>query len=291
MKINFTSIIIIILILLLLINLGILLSESISFFSEDSSNGGTGPKHSANSDFKQQTSLKREEGTERARPKWFENPMKTCQDNYDLCLSELFGGDRDANPLRPPFFDQLMLPPNKNNMKKLAWVIETDQSTYQPGEPIGFRLSLENISNEEARIHNPNLWPSFLLCSMTVNKILKFGNQKVNMTKEGSRFYSGNLNMRYWNGRSSSNKTFHMQPGDKVSTRQSMKTLNRYYDLSETGEYELTFYTRNFLGTDEEQIGEYPKPSTVRFKIEGTENWLNRHVHWEESEVNSPKEL
>ena len=61
------------------------------------------------------------------------------------------------------------------------------------------------------------------------------------------------------------------------------KTLNWYYDLSETGEYELTFYTRNYLGSDEEQIGEYPKPCMVRFKIEGYGHWLDQHVVWEDA--------
>ena len=50
------------------------------------------------------------------------------------------------------------------------------------------------------------------------------------------------------------------------------------------GEYELTFYTRNFLGSDDEQIGEYPKPCTIRFKIEGNTNWLDSQVVWPEDE-------
>ena len=75
-----------------------------------------------------------------------------------------------------------------------------------------------------------------------------------------------------------------MKPGDMLKVHQPFKTLNLFYDLSQTGEYELTFYTRDFLADDEHQIGEYPKPCTVRFKIEGYPNWLDNQVVWPEEE-------
>jgi len=46
----------------------------------------------------------------------------------------------------------------------------------------------------------------------------------------------------------------------------------------------LTFYTRDFLADDEHQIGKYPKPCTIRFKIEGNTNWLDSQVAWPEEE-------
>ena len=76
------------------------------------------------------------------------------------------------------------------------------------------------------------------------------------------------------------NKFLHS--GEIFPMDQPLKTLNRYYDLSREGEYELTFYTRDFLADDEHQIGKYPAPCTVRFKIEGNTNWLDQHVVWPE---------
>ena len=129
--------------------------------------------------------------------------------------------------------------------------------------------------------------PGFFLTSTEITRIKKTEKKEVYWLQEGVR-QSGGTPYYYWSRRSWPMKP--LKPGDTVKVDKPV-TLNQYYDLSLPGEYELTFYTRNFLGTDEEQIGEYPKPCTVRFKIEGTENWLDKHVHWEESEVNSPKEF
>jgi len=122
---------------------------------------------------------------------------------------------------------------------------------------------------------------------MQVKRILGDDNKiEVNLTDEGFRFYR-NLSplamgrMIFESG--------NLHPGDmfKVNnTYGDIKTLNRYYDLSETGEYELTFYTRDFLADDDHQIGKYPGPCTVRFKIEGNTNWLDSHVVWPEEPTN-----
>ena len=47
--------------------------------------------------------------------------------------------------------------------------------------------------------------------------------------------------------------------------------LTEFFDLTEPGEYELTFYTRRFINDDgapaEDQEREFPRKSTARFRI------------------------
>ena len=113
---------------------------------------------------------------------------------------------------------------------------------------------------------------------MMIAKIWKDEKQGVSVTAEAGRRsgYMIDISRPFSSG--------YLEPGDIRRIHLPYKALNWYYDLSLTGEYELTFYTRNFLGTDEEQIGEYPKPCTVRFnfKIEGYGYWLDKHVVWED---------
>ena len=77
-------------------------------------------------------------------------------------------------------------------------------------------------------------------------------------------------------------KAYPLTPGDIATTRHIITYLNPFYDLSVPGDYELTFYTRNYLDGDENQIAEHPAPCMVRFKIEGNTNRLDRHVEWPE---------
>jgi len=219
-----------------------------------------------------------------------EERMKVIQRFYNVEFLLLLG----KSPFISPFqlleaIEDLSVEFDLDNLTKLAWVIETNKNVYQPGEPIGFRLSLKNISDEDVRIYYPTLGVGFLIGSMNIQKILRHEKQKISKTREGSRFAP----FRSWDDPWKTfrlNRTFHLKPGEKAPTNQPIKTLNPYYDLSEIGEYELTFFTRNFLGSDEEQVGEYPKPCTVRFKIQGYNNWLDYYVCWEEFEGNSPKE-
>ena len=68
-----------------------------------------------------------------------------------------------------------------------------------------------------------------------------------------------------------------LKPGDKgkafaivdhIKIEQDCIKLDEYYDLSQPGEYELTFHTRIYHEDEDKQIGEYPKPCTIRFTIE-----------------------
>jgi len=225
--------------------------------------------------------------------------IKSRQKNYDsFMLHFLWDSDKIIVPLNELEIARLLEGcglPEKNrskldvsDFKKLAWVIKMNKKSYRPSEQIGISVSLHNISAEEVTILNIPSMPAFFLCSMKIEKIRPAENQAVLLTKEGTRLYdSGPF---YDRGSKSSPKSVTLKPGDTVEIYNPIKTLNRYYDLSENGEYELTFFTRNFLGSDEEQVGEYPRPCTVRFKIEGYNNWLDDYVCWEEFEGNSPKE-
>jgi len=168
-----------------------------------------------------------------------------------------------------------------SGLQNLEWVIKTNKTIYQPGEPIGWRVSLRNISTEEVKILGSILDIGFILESMMIKKIRENQKQEVYLTKHGwqrcdLKAYRGKIMARSGRGL--------LKPGEMFQVDQPLRILNRYFDLSEPGEYELTFYTRDFLADDEHQIGEYPKPCTVRFKIEGNTNWLDSQVAWPEEE-------
>jgi hypothetical protein len=197
--------------------------------------------------------------------------LKVMQKQYDFYLNML-----STDNLKTVRKSEL----NMDILTKLAWVIETNKSTYQPGEPIRFRLVLKNISDDDVVVQYPALRPGFILSSMEIKRIQQSEKQEVYMTQHGYQYYG----LLGFNGTIRFFKSFQLQPGEKAPTNQNIVTLNRYYDLSQTGEYELTFYTRNFLADDAHQIGEYPKPCTIRFKIEGYTNWLDKQVVWPEEE-------
>ena len=208
------------------------------------------------------------------------------QKNYDILLRKFLWA---YNERQVPWDDL-----DTSDFMKLAWVIKTNKTSYQPGEPIGISVSLQNTSTEEVKILNVYPMPAFFLNSMKIihregwRSLLLLDFKDAPLTKEGIRFYKGGS--FYDRGRNLSAKSISLKPNDLTEVSLFFKTLNQYYDLSIADEYELTFYTRNFLGSDEEQIGEYPKPCTIHFKIEGFGNWLDDKVIWRDSEVNSPKE-
>ena len=191
------------------------------------------------------------------------------------------------NAFRELFFNPSFSTENTNNnfdinvLQKLEWCIQTNKTSYLPGEPIGISVSLKNNSSEEMTILWTRFHPGFFLNSLQVKFIWKDEKIDVNLTYKGLGFYP---DVELGSGKGVARKGEILQPGKIVKLDQPFQTLNRYYDLSETGEYELTFYTRNFLADDKHQIGEYPKPCTIRFKIEGTTNWLDSQVVWPEED-------
>ena len=209
------------------------------------------------------------------------------QKNYDIFLRKFLW---DYNERKVPW-DSLDI----SDFKKLAWVMKTNKSSYQLGEPIGISVSLQNISTEEVNVLREIPTEAFLLCSMKVKNrtdwrhLLHYDFENVPLTKKGIDIYTSDSFSLY--GKIARSESVTLKPGEMVEYPPVRKfILNLYYDLSEGGEYELAFYTRNFLGSDEEQIGEYPKPCTIRFKVEGNTNWLDDKVIWRNSEANLPKE-
>jgi len=182
-----------------------------------------------------------------------------------------------------------------NDLKKLAWVINTGEDviignragikigkdTYKIDEPVGIVITLQNISEDKVFVYQPPLYSGFLLRSISLKYARTTEDEKtlVPLTKDGFFKYRFALS-----GVPSSLQFLvrALYPGEKATLYHLnfIKHLNQHYDLSQPGEYELTFYTRNFLADDEHQIGEYPKPCTVHFKIEGNTNWLDQHVEW-----------
>ena len=165
--------------------------------------------------------------------------------------------------------------------QKLEWAIETNKETYQPCEPVRIRVSLRNISTEDVTIWKAHLMPDFFLNSMEINRIFKDVKRDAHLSEGGFRLYVEDFGEMIYRPMSGGGI---LKPGDSLEVDHPFKTINRYYDISETGEYELAFYTRDFLADDEHQLSEYPKPCTIRFKIEGHTNWLDQHVKWPEED-------
>jgi len=169
-------------------------------------------------------------------------------------------------------------------LQKLEWVVKTNKTTYGLGEPVGFSVALRNISEETMTVMRTPLRPGFVLCSMQVKRIRNNETKEIYLTERGAGNYLAIESSDFPAYERIPGREVPLQPGEMARMLNPLrfKTLNMYYDLSQPGEYELTFYTRDFLADDEHQIGKYPKPCTVRFKIEGQTNWLDSHVVWPE---------
>ena len=163
---------------------------------------------------------------------------------------------------------------DRTALKQLGWVIETDKKSYKHGEPIFLRLSLKNISEDNVKLYKFLIAPNFVLNSLQVKRFLGKETKLVYISESSYLFHKHV-------GSESSTRPRPFQllgPGDKAVVFSFPCVLNSFYDLSVSGEYELTFYTRNYLGDDEHQIGEYPKPCTIRFTIEG--EYYEPTVEW-----------
>jgi hypothetical protein len=169
--------------------------------------------------------------------------------------------------------------------RSLEWDIETDKTVYQIGEPIGLVIFIRNTSDKTLTLSISPLIPvCFYPNSIALKRIENDKKEYVLMTESGFKNYISftgrskranaiinrplSPNERQQLYTISSQVYYRYKPSDFFSHINEKKSLNWYYDLSQPGEYELTFYTRNFLADDKHQIAEYPKPCTIRFKIE-----------------------
>jgi hypothetical protein len=169
-------------------------------------------------------------------------------------------------------------------MRNLEWDIETDKTVYQSGEQIGLAIFLRNTSKKICTLKISPLIPEcFYPNSIVLKRIEKDEKEDVLMTKSGFKNYISLTgaekranaiirrpllpNERQQLYAISDRVYYRYERNEYYAHLYEKKSLNWYYDLSQPGEYELTFYTRNFLADDEHQIGEYPKPCTIRFTI------------------------
>ena len=173
---------------------------------------------------------------------------------------------------------------SKSDLQKLEWVIKTNKTTYAPGEPIGVSVSLRNISSEEVLVfYSPYIVShGFFLNSMQVRRKVGDNYFDVFFTSESFRMYP---KVAFSGGKNVARENI-LQPGEMAKVCLPFNTLNRYYDLSLAGEYELMFYTRDFVADDEHQIDKSPAVSgKVYFTIKDHKNWLDEQVKWpDESE-------
>ncbi len=172
-------------------------------------------------------------------------------------------------------------------LKSLQWSVKTDANSYRTGQLVGFDVALKNVSEEDAFILLNVVPRWFTLHSIKLRRVSGDTTHEVYLTKTGYNTYLDYVSWPVYALYNSSPEAKLLEPGEEGSIVHDISPLNKYYDLSVPGEYELTFYTRNYIGDN--QIGEYPKPCTIRFTIEDKKNWLDDHVEWpaeDESPVN-----
>ena len=59
---------------------------------------------------------------------------------------------------------------NLSHLQKLEWVIKTNKASYKWGEPVGIRVFLRNVSQEEVPVFGAALVPGFFLNSIQIKK-------------------------------------------------------------------------------------------------------------------------
>ena len=167
-----------------------------------------------------------------------------------------------------------LLSSSRSNLERLQWQVSIPE-TVSLCEPIPVEIKLENISDKEIVIRSRPLYPPFYLYSIKLTRA--DSKEQVKISKRG-------LQMLY-NGWATSYARIsgtNLKPGEEYAIktigpfRDNLESgtgcdLTKAYDLSEPGEYELTFYTRRFLDENgepaEDQEREYPRKTTVRFTI------------------------
>jgi hypothetical protein len=176
-------------------------------------------------------------------------------------------------------------------IRRLEWQVQMNKTIYRPGERIKLDIFICNASDKELILVTSSLVPiSFYSNSISLKKI-EFDEKKhkfkksVLLTENGFRDYIDLTGTEKWSN-ILSQRLFPHGKQLKIHNVIKGKSLEQIYDLSESGTYELTFYTRNFLADDEHQIAEFPKPCTIRFKIEGLDNWQDKQVVWSEEKEN-----
>jgi hypothetical protein len=159
--------------------------------------------------------------------------------------------------------EHFFIPSEEKYFESLEWVVEADKFNYRFREPIEIRVFLRNVSDKEIKLVIVHPIQKFFFPDFTnLKKVEKDGKKNVFLTKEGFK----NAISIYALGGYGGGGLLHILPA-KEQVLVGKTTLNQIYNFSQFGEYELTFYTRNFLADDEHQIGEYPKPCTIRFTI------------------------
>jgi hypothetical protein len=207
-------------------------------------------------------------------------PEETAENNFQFnynCWLKMFSTDFPERKIRE--IDMSFL-------KSLQWNVETDKKIYRLDEPIKFKIAVKNISDNNIIIRDTFLNGTIIFHSITLNKMKNNEKRKVSLLLSNRPRFSPkdyihppSLSHNHDSFSALPKKimgirTYLLEPNETAPVRQwwwithntqeSVK-LNDYYDLSQPGEYELTFYTRNYIGDN--QIGEFPKPCTIRFQI------------------------
>jgi hypothetical protein len=209
---------------------------------------------------------------------------------HPVCRRPLFNEDTVALFIQGSLYDHFFLESfcwepkvhsiNWELRKQLEWKVETNKNIYELGEPIYLRFLIKHISDGSMRIiENDLINPYFILHSINLTKVEEKEKIKVFLTQQGY------INYMPAKVLIDKNKLFNhlciLKPAEDIQIQFMRQSLNLFYDLTLSGEYELTFYTRNYIGDN--QVGEFPKPCTIHFKIDGLNNGQDKQIVWPEN--------
>ena len=164
---------------------------------------------------------------------------------------------------------------SNKDLEQLAWTISLP-SKVELGTPTQLWVGIKNISDRDVRVTcSESDLSFFFLNSIMIRKV--DDGQVVFLTKTGVRNY-------YDLKKSTSTNLFPvvtLKPGETFDLPYESFDLLENYVLTEPGEYELTFFTRQYCDEAERPLAnmarEYPRKATVRFTV------LPKHIDNESS--------
>lgn len=151
---------------------------------------------------------------------------------------------------------------SKNELMQLAWTVSLP-SKFKLGTPAELSVGLKNISDRDVSVTCSKSDPSFFfLNSITIRKV--DNGRVVFLTKTGAYNY---YNLK---GTRELYPVVTLKPGETFDFPYAFDLMQNYV-LTAPGEYELTFFTRQYCDEAERPLAdmerEYPRKATVRFTV------------------------
>lgn len=180
--------------------------------------------------------------------------LRWMQLNYDAWLMEMAVSSSERSV-------------DREFLRQLAWNV-TAEPEYVQGDSATVQIGLTNVSQAPVVFVKTRFQEPFWIASIQLKRLAD--DSVVWYTSQGLKTLRGMVGAGPSERRLKESKRLSLAPGE---TEREYTALNLayFFDLTETGEYELTFYTRQFVDrygkVTSKQTLEYPRPCAVRFKI------------------------